>query len=170
MWNIKGKRDWELSIAPLIEFMKRGFTLVELIVVMSILATLLTFVTLDVLGSQRKVSVTSSANLLISDLAAQQLRAMAGGNGGGIFFGDHSYTLFSGINYSSSDANNFIVNLDPNIQLINSFSGSRINFASGSGEISGFVAGSDTVVLQNMFSRDKKTVKLNRLGVVVKVN
>lgn len=154
-----------------------GFTLVELIVVIGILATLLTFVTLDVLGSQRKASITSSANLLISDLATQQLKAMAGANGGasvaspsGIFFGNHSYTLFSGVTYRSTDPNNFVVNLDSNIEIISSFSGSLINFASGSGEIAGFVPGYDTIVLENTFSRDKKTIKLNRLGVVTSIN
>jgi len=156
----------------------RGITLIELIIVMSVVVILLTFVTIDILGSQRKASVTSSSILLVTDLRAQQLKAMVGENGGasiaspsGIYFsGGSSYTLFSGVTYKPADVNNFTINLDSNIQLISSFSGSVIYFASGSGEISGFTLGSDTLTLKNSFSGDKKTIKLNRYGVVTNVN
>lgn len=157
--------------------MKKGFTLVELMVVMFIVASLLAIVYIDVLSSQRKATVTSDSTQLIADIKSQQLKAMGGQNGGvamaspsGIAFSGNTYTLYTGAKYQSSDPNNFSINLDTNLQLISSFSGNVLTFASGSGEVADFSSGSDTITIVNSFSQDKKVIKLNRYGVITALN
>jgi prepilin-type N-terminal cleavage/methylation domain-containing protein len=157
---------------------KAGFTVIEFIVVMAIIATLFGLGGVLLLSVQRQASITNTANKLVVDIKEQQLKAMVGDTGGsetaspsGIYFYPDKYILFRGDSFDSADPSNFVTNLDYGLQFsqINLFE-NQIKFTPGSGEILGFVSGSDNVVLKNTTNTDSKTVKINSLGVVVNMD
>lgn len=149
----------------------------ELIVVMAIVAILVSFIFVDILGSQRKASISSAVTLLISDLKLAQIRAMGGENGGddaaspsGIFFDTSSYTIFSGPTFQVTDENNVKVQLESSLILTTNLAGEKLLFASGSGEVDGWATGADSVTIRNLTSNESRTMIINRFGVVTSVN
>lgn len=158
---------------------RRGFTIIEVLITMGIIAVLLALSSINLLGAKNKVSLNSSVNVFVSDLAQQQLKAIVGNtevSGGnpdayGIYFQTGSYVLFHGTNYVPADTSNFTVNLGDNIQFANIvFPQNKIVFATGSGELFGFVNGSNTVAIKNTITSEQKTVTLNQYGVITQVN
>ncbi len=153
-----------------------GFTLIELVVVMGILLMLFGFASFSLVNVQRKTSVSSTADNLVSDMATQQTKAMlgAGSSGGdsyGIYFQSDKYTLFKGTTYSASDPNNFTVSLDLGITFSNiTFPASLLIFSSATGEINGFSAGQNTVTLHDTQGTKTETITVNRYGVVTSEN
>src|SRR4030042_5273018 len=96
----------------------KGFTLIELMVVMAIFALITGFGALNLVNLQTKSSLAAHVNTLVADIKEQQIKTMAGDMGGtasqiefGIYFESNRYTLFQGPTYSSSDPDNFIVDL-----------------------------------------------------------
>ena len=153
--------------------MKTGFTFTELIVVIGILAGLFAFTINNLARPQLSASLNSSASQLLADLKSQQLKAMSGDSEDAgavlphsIYIENTSYVLFRGSIYVPSDSSNFTVSLDPALSLSTSFSGSVIVFLAGSGEISGFTPGSNTLTLTHGQSSDSNIIQLNRYGVV----
>jgi len=153
-----------------------GLTLIELVVVMGILLMLFGFVSFNLVGVQRTTSVNSTGESLISDMSSQQTKAMLGagssnGNSYGIYFQPDKYTLFKGTIYSVSDPNNFTVSLDSGSAFTNiTFPSSSIIFSSGTGEISGFSSGQNTVSIQDIQGTKTITITVNRYGVVTSEN
>lgn len=155
-----------------------GFTLMEVAVVMSLLTLLFGFVWVNLLGSKDSASQNTSVDILLSDLRGQQLKAMLGDTEGrighdayGIRFGTTNYTLFHGSTYVPADPTNFTVALGDNERFQSiAFSGSTLVFASVSGEISGFVPGADSIVLENSSANTQKTFRLNKVGTVYSIN
>lgn len=155
-----------------------GFTLMELTVVMSLLSLLFGFVWVNLLGSRDSASQNTSVDLLVSDLRAQQLKAMLGDTEGriehdayGIHFALTSYTLFHGVSYITADPTNFTVNLGDNEQFQSvAFPGSTIVFASVSGEVDGFSQGANSIVLTNTMANTQKIIQLNKTGTVYAIN
>ncbi len=154
----------------------RGFTLVETIMVMGIMATFLGIVTVGVLGFQRRASLSEVTNILVSDLQAQQVKAMTGASvsgsvptGYGIYFEPNRYVLFSGSSYSPSDPANASVSLASPVSISSvGFGGNTVVFLRRSGEILGFVAGADDITIATD-NGETKTIRLNRYGVVTLV-
>lgn len=156
---------------------QRGFTVTELILAMGIMLILLGFGTVNLLGSREKASITATVQTLIADAKQQQIKSMVRDTEGrsfnsvyGIYFESNRYTIFHDV-YSSSNPENFVINLDNSIQISNvSFPGSQVIFAAGSGEIVGFVNGSNTITIRNTTNNEQKTIQLNRYGVVTNIN
>lgn len=153
---------------------KRGFTLTELMVVLGIMAALLSLVTINLLKPQVTTSTTGAVNSLVADLRQQQIKAMMGegapgvASASGVFFDSTSYTLFSGDSYSPNDVNNYRVDLATNMEFSDvTLPGSSVIFALLSGEIVGFTQGATSVKIGHDASADKKTVELNKYGVVI---
>lgn len=147
----------------------RGFTLVELAVVTSIIVTLLGFITISLVRSQQTASLASVEEVLLADLKQQQLKAMTGDTEGradadsyGIHFDQTKYTLFHGI-YSPEDTSNSVTNLDSNIQFNNS--GFNIIFERITGEISQAAI----VELKDNTNSKSKKIHMNMLGVITQV-
>ncbi|MBI2613774.1 MAG: type II secretion system protein [Candidatus Levybacteria bacterium] len=149
---------------------QKGFSLIEMIIVMSIIMTLLGFITINLIRSQQTASLTSTQDVLISDLRQQQLKSMIGDTEGresydsyGIHFDSNRYITFHGTTYSPEDSGNSIINLDNNMQLNNS--GFDVIFSKLSGTISGVL----TIELQDNPSSKLQRIYLNIYGTVTQV-
>lgn len=142
-----------------------GYTLIELLVVMAIVGILLGFVTINLLHIQQNTSLTTSKEQLIADIKSQQMKAMNGtdtGGGFGIHFSSNStYTLFQGMNYSSSSPTNFLVSVNESV----SFSGNNIVFDGVTGEIDGYTT-PVSITVRNTAGGEQATIQLNKYGVI----
>ncbi len=154
-----------------------GFTLVELGIAFGIIALLSGFVTLNLVNVQKITSINSAIDTLVSDINSQQTKAMVGvGNNGtgesfGIYFQSDRYILFTGTTYSGTNSSNFTIMLGSNIEFSNStFPNNSLVFLHQSGELSGFTNGMNTINIQNTQGLNKKTVTVNRYGVITNIN
>jgi len=155
----------------------KGFTIPELTLVVGILAILFGITTINLIGAQHKASVSSAIATLLADIKSQQAKAMTGSTEGrttadvyGIHFTSTSYVLFHSPTFNSANPANSIFNLDSGLQFTNiSFPNSNIIFSQGSGEISGFINGSNTVRVASTLGTEQKTITVNRYGVVTNV-
>jgi prepilin-type N-terminal cleavage/methylation domain-containing protein len=151
--------------------LKSGFTIIELLVVIGLFGLLASFVVVNLMRPMTKASVDSSLSTLISDLRQQQIKSMVGSSDGlssaqyfGIYFSGSSYTLFHGTDYSAGDETNFVVNLDVNLNLSTTFPGNQVVFSRRSGEITGFVNGSNVITVTNTADGETSSFSLNQLG------
>lgn len=154
----------------------KGFSLVELIIVVSIAALLFGFITINLLGTHQHLSLISIADTFESDIRAQQLKAMIGSTDNsassssyGIAIGQQSYTFFKGSVYSPSDPSNTTVQLDSSIKLTTTFPSAVTVFIQGSGEIYGFVTGNNTITLTDATTNQTRTLTLNKYGVITNI-
>lgn len=143
----------------------RGFTLVELLVSMGILAVVFAISTIALSSIIPNTSQSNARDSLISDIRSQQTQAMTNDASYGILFENTSYTLFKGAVYSASDPNNYVVNLDPSL-LINdvTFNGKQIIFSPGTGDVSGYIQGSDGMTITNSQTGINTNIKINKYG------
>ncbi len=145
----------------------KGFTLIELGVVMGIFSTLVGIATINLLNTQHKTTLTASVNTFIADVKGQQLRAMVGDTDGqtstndyGVHIEESSYTLFRNT-YGTSDS---VINLPPNLEF--AIPNTQVLFAKGSGEISGPVS----IIIRDTKDGNQKTININKYGIVTGVN
>jgi prepilin-type N-terminal cleavage/methylation domain-containing protein len=148
---------------------QRGFTLMEVSVVIGVVAILLGLATINLVRSQQGVSLTSAEEVLVADLRQQQLKSMIGDTEGrsapdpyGIHFDSNNYVLFHGLTYTPSDTSNFVINLDNNMQF------NTPNFDVIFSRISGETLATIIELQDNTNSKSKK-IYLNSLGVVTQV-
>jgi len=150
-----------------------GFTLIEISIVLAITALLLSLAMISLTRVQINTYIDTSTQSLLSDIKLQQTNAMNGrlGQGGtttqyGIHFETNSYTLFEGNTYDEFDAANFTIMLQGTTELsLVTFPSRQIVFEKGSGEIVGFVDGSNTIVVEDVGSGIQTQLSLNALGV-----
>ena len=147
----------------------RGFTLVELLLVMSIMAILLGFIAISLVKSQQTASLTTTEEILIAELRQQQLKSMIGDSEGratpdsyGIHFDANRYVTFHGV-YSEADNSNSFFNLEDNMQFNNS------NFDVIFSRLSGEISSPLTVELQDNTNSQLKRIYLNKYGVITQV-
>lgn len=150
-----------------------GYSLIEITLVISFVALLLGLVTMNLFKFQHTSQVSSTINSFLADYKEQQIQAMIGDTGGtgatsnyGIHFETASYTEFQNA-YGTS---NFPVNLPSGEQFTTTLPGSQIIFLKGSGEVSGYANGQNTIVLKDTVDGSQKTITVNRYGVVTSVN
>jgi type II secretory pathway pseudopilin PulG len=153
-----------------------GFTIIEIIVVFGILATLLGIGYISVVNIQRRAPLSATASVLVGDLRGQQTKAMTGdtqtgatSDSYGIYFQSNAYILFKGLSYNPSDTTNAVTPLPTNITVSTVFPGSSIVFAKGSGDIVGFAQGSSWVTLTENLNGEHKTLTVNRYGAVTSI-
>lgn len=155
-----------------------GFSLVELVVVTFFFIVLAGYAIINLPRILQKAAIHVSVDTVVSDLRQQQIKAMTGDTEGrgsldhyGIYFQTNSYTLFHGATYNPNDLANQNIPFQNNMQLMTiSFPNASVIFTKGSGEILGFVNGSNTLILKNTVSNEIKTITINRYGVVTLVN
>lgn len=154
----------------------KGFTLVEVILTMSVFLILLGIVTLNLNTARTQATLSTTLETLIADLNQQQIKAMVGDTEGrtemdtyGIHFATDSYTLFHGT-YSESEPSNFSISLPNTQEVSTTFPNSQIIFLEGSGEISGYNANNNTITVRDTNTGEQRTIEFNRYGVVTRVN
>lgn len=151
-----------------------GFTLIEVIVVLGVLATLMSFATVNVLQLQRHTHVQTTVTALATDLYEQRQRAMVGDTQGrstsdsyGIYFQTNSYVLYHGSSYSAASPDNVTIPIDSPIEMSSTtFTGSSVLFTKGSGEISGYSSSANTVTLTNTTNSEAVVLTLNKYGTI----
>ena len=144
---------------------------------MAIFAILASFLSINMINTQPRASLNSTITSLVADIKHQQLKVISGitkdesNSDFGLYFDTNSYILFAGSSYSPSDSSNFEVNLDDNLFFSNvTLVNSSIIFSQNTGDVAGFVDGSDTVTLTNSLSNDQKVITINRFGSIISVN
>lgn len=149
-----------------------GFTLVEIMVVIGLFATLSALAAITLLRPERSARAAAVIDTLIADLKQQQIKAMLGERLGlvnplatGVYIDGNRYILFSGNDYSPGDSNNFVVDFPGQLVLTTNFP-SSIVFSRLSGEIVGFVDGSNVIFVTDESSGDQRTLTINRYGAV----
>lgn len=148
-----------------------GFTLVELLVVMAISATLFSLVWINVMNPIKDTSIDSALQVLIADLKSQQNNAMVGmvNNGSptsyGIYFEETGYTLFAG-SYTEGAEGNYEVALEPGLSLSTTFSGNQVLFEHLSGEVVGHNPSADTITISYDELQSQDQLEINPLGAI----
>jgi prepilin-type N-terminal cleavage/methylation domain-containing protein len=157
---------------------KNGFTIPELIISMTIFGILIGFIAINLIGLQRRTSLTTIVDTLVTDMKNQQTKAMIGDTEGrsvpdnyGIYIGNDRYILFHGNSYVPNDPANFIIELDGNQEFTDILvPQSTILFASRSGEMVGFIPGSNSFTIQDSENGIQKTIFVNRYGIITGIN
>lgn len=156
----------------------RGFTLIEMIVIMALVVALTGFITLNVVSSQRRASLIQVSEILASDMHNQQAKAMTGDavggvvpTGYGIHFESNKYVLFTGSSYNALETTNTVIPVtSPASFSAIGFPNNMVVFLARSGDIANYVSGSDYVTLSEGTSGQTKTIHLNRYGVDISTN
>lgn len=154
-----------------------GFTVIELVVVMGILATLMAMTTINLLGLQRRNHLSTSVSTLVTDFYLQRQRSMDGATQGrnsadsyGVRFESDRYILFHGNSYSENDPDNVSMPYAAPMSMSSTtFPNSVVVFAKGSGQIVGFTAGQNTLTLTNTSSNEQVTLSWNQYGTITSV-
>lgn len=153
---------------------QKGFSILEVILAISVLMILLGIATINLLGAANKTYQNTTAQTLYTDLKSQQVKAMNGDTEGtgitgayGVYFLPTRYILFRGNSYSTSNPTNFAVKIPDDVNFTNIlFPNSQIIFASGSGAFANYITGSNSAIIKNVEGLGAKTVTINRFGVV----
>ena len=154
-----------------------GFTFIELVLVMGIIAVLLGFTVFNLAGAQRSSSASTTLDTLVADIRSQQIKAMTGSTEGrsstdsyGVHFGTNQYVLFHGTSYNPSDLSNFTVTLDPSVVFTaDTFPSGNVVFQNASGEVAGFTSSTDSICLQTVVGGNIQTITFNQYGVITSI-
>ena len=150
-----------------------GLTLPELLISLGILLIIFVITTINLLSGVRTTTQVAFIDSFTTDLRDQQNKAMAQFTRGeaqnydyGIYLTADSYTLFRGSTYSASDPDNFVIGMNPGLNFSNvTFPASTIVFESGTGQLKGFVSGSNTLSLNDSVSQKTVNLSINRYGI-----
>jgi type II secretory pathway pseudopilin PulG len=155
-----------------------GFTMIELVIILTLLGALYGLISINLLGSSQKATLASTVDVFISDVRSQQLKAMLGDTEGrqradayGVLLLQDKYILFHGPSYSPADPANYTVTLPANIFIQQTlFPNGELIFASGSGEIVNYSPAANSLIIKNITNADQRLIKFNRFGTVIYEN
>jgi prepilin-type N-terminal cleavage/methylation domain-containing protein len=147
-----------------------GFTIIELLVVLAIIALLFALSTINLGQAQVTASVSSVTDTLLADLKNQQILAMSGGEGStssqqphGIYIQSNEYTLFDDASYNGSDPSNYTVDVN-SITLSTTFLSNQVVFDTGDGAVASFTSGDNTITVSG--NGESHTITINRVGAI----
>jgi len=150
--------------SPSVNYKYNGFTLIEILIVISVFATLISFATINFLKPQHSSSISSAVTTLSADLKQQQLKAMVGDTEGlgtaqnyGVHIDQNSYTLFR-----TNPPGDFTVNLNPSLEFTTY--PVDITFAKKSGEL--VSQNTVSVTVKHIQSNEQKSLSINQLGAI----
>lgn len=153
---------------------QKGFTIIELMVVIGIIGIILGIITIDLLRTQHTASVSATVDALVADMRLQQTKTMVGTkdttgnpNSYGIHFSSGSYALFQGTT-DPADSTDFVVSAT-GITFSSNLPNGMIVFAQRSGEFSNYVSGTYTITVRNTNGTEQKQLTVNRYGVVTSI-
>lgn len=149
----------------------RGFTIVELMVVVSLFALIFAFTQINLTGLIAETNLQEQTQAVISDLRRQQQEAMNGSSNTaaplqpyGIYFDDTSYWVFSGALFDPATA--FEVALEDTIRFSDvRFAQNTVLFEPLSGEVQNYDPIGAEFELENTASGERIRVEINALGV-----
>jgi Tfp pilus assembly protein FimT len=151
---------------------RSGFTLVEILIIMGILAILFTISSLNLSNTVPQNDLSNATELLIANLKQQQLSALTGNTEAqsassnyGIYFTAGKYVLFRGNSYNANDSGNYVINTD-DINDSTTASGSVLIFQKNTGQILNFQPANNTITLTHTSIQKSKTITLNKYGVI----
>lgn len=144
----------------------KGFTLIELMLVMGLFVALVAIVYINASRPQISSSLNTIVSVLISDIRHQQLKSITGDSATthGIYFETDKYTLFKGASYNPADPDNFAVTLTSGLEFSNIGFPSNTLLFEKDGSYSGY-AGSDVSVTVYHSAGDEKVVTINKYGI-----
>jgi prepilin-type N-terminal cleavage/methylation domain-containing protein len=148
-----------------------GFTLVELLVVVAIIAVLFGISVVSLGQPQSNTNAQDATETLVADIKNQQLFAMTGTTGtassqqsAGIFIQSGQYTLYTGASFVGGDNYNYVVSAPTNTAFSTTFPSGLLLFNKGVGDVNGFVNGSNTITITA--PGRTRTITINRYGAV----
>lgn len=149
---------------------QRGFTLIEVLLVMALLSVVGGLMTINLIQPQKTVSLDGTVAMVVADFKGQQIKAMGGESMSagssqphGLYIQSGSYTLFKGATYSALDTDNYVVQMDDGTTLSTTLPSTQVVFTEGTGAVTGF-SGSPTITVSAGGS--SKVITINRHGVV----
>lgn len=160
-----------------VEF-NHGFTVPELIIVVSIILTIFAFAGINLLNIIPNAGLTGISQSFMADAKAQQNSAMLGESGGAslsdysIKINATSYVLFKGQVYVAGASGNYETHFPDGITASTTFEDKdrTITFSALTGEIPGYSELSDYSVSFVGVNNKSITIKFNELGNVYYVN
>ena len=126
----------------------KGFTIIEVLVVLSILITLLGIGYVSMVGVERRAPIGATVTTLIADIRGVQTKAMTGAD-------QQQYTLDLAT-YS----------IPANITITSTYPGLLITFMKGSGDIA---EGNNSITITQTLTGEHKTLTVNTYGAVTQV-
>ena len=153
---------------------QRGFTLVEIVIVMGMMSILYMLSTQSLFRGIRSATLSEVTNQLHRDMRELQFRAMQGkaSQSGAtvdysIRFESDRYIFYPGSVYVSENTENRVVPLDSSMQFTDiSIPNQTIIFARLSGDIRNFTSGFDSVTLSDTSLQESIRIRVNERGVV----
>src|SRR5688572_25382465 len=139
-----------------------GFTLMEVMLVVGIMAIFTAFVFSNVLRPQQRASLDSAVVQLVTDLRSQQLKSMLGESETGadadvygVYFATTSYALYRNT-YPAGNSANFTLNVGPEINFVSiTFPSSRVSFARQSGDVQSWSSTTNSVIVRNVQTNEE---------------
>ena len=150
--------------------LRKGLTLIELVIVIGITLILLSFSLVNTSRSKSFVTVDSALHTLINDVKSQQNKALTIGPSYGIHFESSKYSLFNSVTYDQNNALNFDVTLGEGLQISQiNLPNNEIVFSSSSGAIDNFDEAQNSVSLTLPATGETKTFFINKYGVIYRL-
>jgi len=148
-----------------------GFTIVELMVVVSLFALIFAFTQINLTGLIAETNLQEQTQAVVSDLRRQQQGAMNGSaqpnsvlQPYGVYFDDTSYWVFSGAAFDPATA--FEVKLEETLRFSDvRFAQNSLLFEPLSGEVQNYDPNLDEFEIENTASGERIRVEINALGV-----
>lgn len=138
--------------------MKKGFTLVELLVTIGIFAILATLTSINFFSTYSQSNLGAAEDVLIADLKTAQSNAIAGKGNANWYIQALTPTTYVMM------PDNYTTTLDSGITLSTTLPSNKIEFARGSGEVVGYNSSADTLTLS--VGTSTKTIELNQYGTI----
>jgi type II secretory pathway pseudopilin PulG len=148
--------------------MKRGFTIIEILIIVAITILILALVIIPFKQmNERQALIKETANIIsIINHARSMTLSSKGGEPHGVHIEANRVVLFSGPTYSSSDPDNVSIELNSQVSI------SNINLSGGItdvvfNQLTGTTAGYGTITLSLVASSTQaKTISINSTGII----
>lgn len=152
----------------------KGFTLIEMLVVISLFAILAGLATINLARPQSRATLNSAMPKLVAEIRNQQANAMykkVNDNNNtknyGVYFESDGFTLFEGTTYNPTKESNYKINTDTGIEITNiNLPNQQIVFEKGSGEVFNYSVSQNTFSLTNTQINESINLSINRYGIV----